>query len=124
MIKKGGQITYEERRDALIIRVGGEIDHHSAVNVRTEMDEKILAVRPSRVLLELSAVDFMDSSGLGLILGRYATVQKIKGELVVLNPNDRVMKILKLAGAERIIKIEHVDINAEKGKKRGVKNGK
>ena len=61
----------------------------------------------------------MDSSGLGLILGRYATVQKVGGDLVVLNPNEGVVKILKLAGAERILKIESIDINAEKDKKKG-----
>ena len=105
MIKKGGQITYEERRDALIIRVGGEIDHHSAVSVRLEMDEKILAMRPARVLLELSAVDFMDSSGLGLIMGRFALVKKYGGELCVLDPSPAVMKIMRLAGMERMVTV-------------------
>ena len=46
MIKKGGQITYEEKREGLVIHVCGEIDHHSAVKVRTEMDEKILSAVP------------------------------------------------------------------------------
>ena len=126
MIKEKRRGGYESNFSGglLVVRINGEIDHHSAVEMRTGIDGEIFERRPEKLILDLSEVDFMDSSGLGLILGRYATVQKIKGELVVLNPNDRVMKILKLAGAERIIKIEHVDINAEKGKKRGVKNGK
>jgi stage II sporulation protein AA (anti-sigma F factor antagonist) len=52
----------------------------------------------------------MDSSGLGLILGRYAEMKKLGGDMVVINPNKNVMKILRLAGAERMIKIEKVDL--------------
>ena len=122
--KRRGRYESDYSGGLLVVRINGEIDHHSAVEMRTGIDGEIFERRPEKLILDLSGVDFMDSSGLGLILGRYAAVQKVKGELVVLNPNDRVMKILKLAGAERIIKIEHVDINAEKGKKRGVKNGK
>ncbi len=105
MIKKGGQITYEEKREGLVIHVCGEIDHHSAVKVRTEMDEKILSARPSRVLLELSSVDFMDSSGLGLIMGRFALVKKYGGELCVLDPSPAVLKIMHLARMERMVTV-------------------
>ena len=105
MIRNGGQISYENRADALVIRVGGEIDHHSAVAVRTGIDEKLREERPMRVLLELSAVDFMDSSGLGLIMGRYALVKQYGGTLAVLDPSPAVLKIIKLAGMERMVSI-------------------
>ena len=95
----------------LVIRITGEIDHHSAVEMRKGIDGEIFEKKPARLILDLSAVDFMDSSGLGLVLGRYASIQKVGGELVVLNPSERVMKILRLAGAERMIKIEKVDIS-------------
>ena len=107
MFKKGGQVSYEQKEDTLVVHVGGEIDHHSAVEVRTEIDARIIAATPARVLLELSAVDFMDSSGLGLIMGRYALMQRIGGELTLKNPNERVMKIFDLAGLGRIIRIEN-----------------
>ena len=70
MIRNGTQVMYEKRGEVMVIRVGGEIDHHSAVAVRTGIDARLAAERPTRVMLELSAVDFMDSSGLGLIMGR------------------------------------------------------
>ena len=53
-------------------------------------------------------------SGLGLILGRYAEVKKVGGDMVVLNPSKNVMKILKLAGADRMIKIEKLDLGDKK----------
>ena len=106
MIKNGAQFTCQKREDALVVQVRGEIDHHSAVAVRTELDEKITAERPSRVILELSAVDFMDSSGLGLIMGRYALMKEIGGDMVVTDPAAGVEKVLKLAGLERMVRIE------------------
>ena len=105
MIRNGGFVTYETRDGFLVIHIGGEIDHHSAVSVRTEIDEQIAAKRPTKVLLELSRVDFMDSSGLGLIMGRYALMQKYGGSLAVLDPSAAVLKIIKLAGMERMISI-------------------
>lgn len=105
MIRNGGQVVYETKGDTLVVRVGGEIDHHSAVAVRVGVDEKIAVERPGRVLLELSRVDFMDSSGLGLIMGRYALVQKYGGNFAVLDPSPAVLKIIRLAGMERMITI-------------------
>lgn len=105
MIRNGSQVTYEVRNDVLVVRVGGEIDHHSAVAVRTGIDEKLSAERPLKVYLELSGVDFMDSSGLGLIMGRYALVKRYGGTLAVLDPSPAVLKIMKLAGMERMVSI-------------------
>ena len=105
MIRNGGQVTYDWRGEDFVIRVGGEIDHHSAVSVRTGIDARLQEERPSRVLLELSAVDFMDSSGLGLIMGRYALVKQYGGTLAVLNPSPAVLKIIRLAGMERMVSI-------------------
>ena len=60
---------------------------------------------PKRVLLELSAVDFMDSSGLGLIMGRFALIKKYGGTLALLDPSPAVMKMIKLAGMDRMVSI-------------------
>ena len=118
MLKEKRKVGYESdySNGLLVVRIVGEIDHHSAVEMRQGIDAEIFESRPRKLILDLSAVDFMDSSGLGLVLGRYAAVQKVEGELVVLNPSNRVMKILRLAGAERKIKIENVDISKNTGK--------
>jgi stage II sporulation protein AA (anti-sigma F factor antagonist) len=105
MFKKGGQVSYEEKGEELVVHIGGEIDHHSAVQVRTEVDERIIATSPKRVLLELSGVDFMDSSGLGLIMGRFALIKKCGGTLALLDPSPAVMKMIKLAGMDRMVTI-------------------
>ena len=105
MIKSDSQVSYEEHGDALVVRIGGEIDHHGAVSVRTGIDDVLAAQRPPRVFLELSGVSFMDSSGLGLMMGRYALVKRYGGKMAVLNPSPAVVKMMNLAGMERMIPI-------------------
>ncbi len=93
-------------RDRLLcVSLYGEIDHHSAVNLRQELDELILQKQPLRFVLDLSRIEFMDSAGLGLLMGRYRLVQSIGGTMVVSNANARVIKILRLAGMERFFEI-------------------
>ena len=105
MLKNGGAVRHEMRGETMVFFVGGEIDHHSAVNVRTSMDAVIATEKPPKVMLELSSVDFLDSSGLGLIMGRYALVKQYGGTFAVLDPSPAVLKIMKLAGMERMISV-------------------
>ena len=90
----------------MVATLTGELDHHGAVAVRTLIDAEIARLSPTRTVLDLSELDFMDSSGLGLIMGRYALMQRLGGEFAVREPNERIMKIFKLAGLERMVKIE------------------
>ena len=89
----------------LKIKLRGEIDHHSASAVRTSMDDMIRSRLPSKLILDMSAMDFMDSSGLGLIMGRYSLMQSMGGETCVLDPSPATERIMNLAGMERVIKI-------------------
>lgn len=106
MIKTGGKLVHSEENGCLTLKLGGEIDHHSALSLRQSADELIYRYRPERVVLDLSEIEFMDSSGLGFIMGRYALQKKLGGEIMLLDPNVRIRKIIALAGLERIIKIE------------------
>ncbi len=94
----------------LKIKLRGEIDHHSAVAVRVAIDDMIKSKRPCELLIDMSAVDFMDSSGLGLIMGRYNTMKEIGGTVVVTDPSPATEKIMNLAGLERIVKITHSSV--------------
>ena len=104
---KGNCFFESERREQeLTLTLFGEIDHHSAVRVRTEMDALLYELRPARVVLDLSHIELMDSSGLGLIMGRYALLQRIGGELILRRPHERLVKIFELAGLQRMVRIE------------------
>ena len=91
----------------LRIKLRGEIDHHSAVAVRSAIDDMIRSKRPAELVIDMSAVDFMDSSGLGLIMGRYNTMREIGGRTTVADPNPGSERIIRLAGLERIVRIVH-----------------
>jgi stage II sporulation protein AA (anti-sigma F factor antagonist) len=113
MIKENKLFLHTMNEDVLEIKLLGEIDHHSAVGVRKDIDELIFQNRPSRTVLDLSQISFMDSSGLGLIMGRYSLMKELSGSLILRAPTEAVMKILKLAGMERMIKIEEEKKNYE-----------
>ena len=97
------RLSYTE--DTVIAEIGGEIDHHRAVSVRSQIDEALFARMPKRLVIDIGRVDFMDSSGLGLIMGRLAKAKEIDASLVLRNPSARVMRMLKMAGLDRVIQI-------------------
>ncbi len=104
---------YEISKDTLKITLTGEIDHHTAKSVRADIDEQIYKNAGKTVLIDLKDVAFMDSSGLGLILGRYTHVKDAGGVLKVLNPTGSAQRVLNLAGAEKLIPILYTDKNGQ-----------
>lgn len=99
-------ITSKMENNSLYVLVTGDVDHHNVKKIREEIDELIMTLNPREVNFDLSKVDFMDSSGLGLVLGRYKKQTETGGTLKILNPTKRIAKILQLAGVDKIIKIE------------------
>ena len=89
----------------LTVHIRGEIDHHTAASIRQGIDATLFEKRPKILILDLSAVGFMDSSGLGLIMGRYSVMKELGGEMTVWNPSPETRAILTLAGMERLVKI-------------------
>ncbi|HPE94603.1 MAG TPA: anti-sigma factor antagonist [Bacillota bacterium] len=89
----------------------GELDHHSATRLRAEIDAVCRRERPSVLELDLGGVDFMDSSGLGLVMGRLKLMRTLGGSLVILNASDDTVRILDMAGIDKFIKIEKKEIS-------------
>lgn len=103
MIKDNLVFVFE--KGALRVFIIGEINHHNVAEMREKIDQKIGELSPEKAVLDLSRLNFMDSSGMGLILGRQRTLQEISAELVIENPNAHILKHLQCAGVDRIIKI-------------------
>ena len=93
----------------LFCRLSGDIDHHTARLLRGSIDSELYLYRPETTVIDLSGVSFMDSAGLGLILGRYTKIKELGGKLIVANPDSEAEKILKLAGAEKLITIKKIE---------------
>ena len=99
-------VQLEGRERELIARLSGEIDHHTCRPMREELDRLLYLHRPRTLIIDLRAVSFMDSSGLGLILGRFSKASEIGTECILRNPNEHVTKILDVAGIGRLMRIE------------------
>lgn len=104
---------YLYKSDVLTVKLNGEIDHHSAQEARGEIDRQILYRKPREVVLDLSGVGFMDSSGLGLIMGRYNRITELGGALKIGNPSKNAERMLKMSGADKMIPIIYTEEGAE-----------
>ncbi len=83
--------------------LSGEIDHHSATEARMLIDSEIEKLLPKTLILDFSGVQFMDSSGIGLILGRQRMMTQLGGSLHIKNTPPLVRKIITLAGLSNLI---------------------
>jgi stage II sporulation protein AA (anti-sigma F factor antagonist) len=84
----------------------GELDHHAAKGIRDEIDEVLERLRPSVLTLDFKSVTFMDSSGIGLVMGRYRTMQLIGGKVIVKNASLHIRKVMRLAGLDRLAEFQ------------------
>ena len=108
MIKENAPFSYRETDEGVLeVDLVGEIDHHGAVRARGDIDELVFEKRPKKLVLDLSKVSFMDSSGLGLIMGRYSLMKEMGGRLILRSPTPAVLRILELVGMERMLRIEN-----------------
>lgn len=90
----------------LTVTLSGEIDHHNAAALRYEADEAIQTNLLPNVRLDFADVSFMDSSGIGFVLGRYRIVESYGGNLEVVNLSSRLYSMMKLAGLEKIVTLK------------------
>lgn len=86
--------------------LSGELDHHSAKEMREEIDNAVELNMPSLLILDFKDISFMDSSGIGLVMGRYRTLVKTGAELHITGAAPNIYKVLKLAGIEKLAKLE------------------
>lgn len=96
-------MTTESINNCLIIKLNGEIDHHSAEEIRNRIDREFEASMAKYLVFDFSDVDFMDSAGIGLIIGRYKAVDKQGGKVAVTNVSGAVNRILDISGIYKII---------------------
>ena len=98
------------REDSLSVILPREIDHHAAKPIREKTDIKLFELSPRLLILDFSAVNFMDSSGIGLILGRAALCEELGCRIRLKGLSARLMKLIRLSGIE---KIKHLSISEQ-----------
>ena len=88
--------------DRMTVYLSGEIDHHNSRGMREEIDSRTQQCRPRRLVLDFSRVEFMDSSGIGLVLGRYRMMEELGGQLIVTGLPRHLRKVMRVAGIESL----------------------
>ncbi len=95
----------QTKEQTLVAVLSGEIDHHTAKTMRMEIDREIELSQPETLVLDFSGVTFMDSSGIGLILGRHRMMDAIGGKVTIQSPPSHIRRVMHLSGIERIVTI-------------------
>ncbi|MCH6268382.1 MULTISPECIES: anti-sigma F factor antagonist [Neobacillus] len=99
-------IELETKHDVLLIRLSGELDHHTADELREKASSVIENNGIRHIVLNLAQLTFMDSSGLGVILGRYKQIKQVHGEMVVCAISPAIQRLFDMSGMFKIIKME------------------
>lgn len=110
------ELQYEIREDELVVPMPKEVDHHVAKNLSREIDFLVDSWHVKTLIFDFSGTDFMDSSGIGVLLGRRKTMELYSGEMRAINLGERVEKIFEKSGLFKVI-------NVERTGKGGTENG-
>ena len=87
----------------LVVKLYGEIDHHTSSEIRETIDKKIETCNIKNLIFDFAGVTFMDSAGIGVIIGRYKQIRRFGGRTLIVRPQPHVDKLLDLSGIKKII---------------------
>ena len=109
------ELQYEKSRLTAALR--GEIDHHSAAALREEIDQALAKLRPPLLTLDFGGVTFMDSSAVGLVMGRFKTLSAWGGALEVAGLSPAAYRVMRLSNLQSLAKLK---IKTEERERAGV----
>lgn len=99
------KITLIGNKRAILVQPDCELDHHIAAVLRKKIDSKIRTTNAIHVIFDFSGVNFMDSSGIGVIMGRYNTVKALGGKILLFGLCPQVERIIRMSGIGKIVSI-------------------
>lgn len=99
-------VKIETKGEVVTAYLSGELDHHTAKEMREGIDTAIQVNMPTLLIIDFSDVTFMDSSGIGLVMGRYRLLSKTGAELHISGMSEQIYKVMKLAGIEKLAKLD------------------
>lgn len=97
---------YIQEDKLLLLEITEEIDHHTTENIRRKADNEITRFMPRKVIFDFNNVTFMDSAGIGMILGRYKMMKMLGGSIEMVNVQPSIRKIFEMCGIQKICPIK------------------
>lgn len=115
--------SYSNEDRLLTVYLTEEIDQHTAEKVRRKIDDEIERFIPRKVIFDFDNISFMDSSGIGMVLGRYKLAKMLGGDFEIINVNKSIKRIFEMSGVTRIIMTREKN-NIKIEEKQGIINEK
>ena len=106
------EFDYIKTDKLLVVKIIEEIDHHTTEKIRRKIDNETTRYMPRKVILDFNKVSFMDSAGIGMIIGRYKMIKMLGGELEIENATRNVRKVLEMSGITKIISLKEGEVYA------------
>ena len=103
------EMIFYVEEDTLIVELSGEIDHHVAEKLRRDIDAEVAMCGTRDLIFDFTKVDFMDSSGIGMILGRYKKIHSTGGRVRIRNAGRLVKQILDMSGVFSLMEYEDTE---------------
>lgn len=100
-------VKFLRKEEVLTASIFGDIDHHNAKEMREAIDREVEVLKPELLELDFKNLEFMDSSGIGLIMGRYKLMKSVGGKLKVINIPSYMLKVIKLSGLGQLGVLEN-----------------
>lgn len=97
------QIGYEQLQNTLVLHLPTEIDHHSSREIRERTESYLREGQIRQLIFDFSQTTFMDSSGIGALLGRYKRMRERGGSVMIYGADPQIRRILRIAGVDKLI---------------------
>lgn len=98
-------VRFDVTNNNLIIRIDGDIDHHTCEEIRNKVDQEISRRNHKNIIFDMKNVNFMDSSGIGVIIGRYKLIMNSGGITAMINVKPQIKRVYEICGLKKIIPI-------------------
>ena len=97
------ELRFTKRNQTLIAHISGEIDHHTSGELRLKIDRALEQISGKNIIFCFREVTFMDSSGIGMMIGRYKQIQSLGGRVAFACASPKVADIIALSGLGRLL---------------------
>ena len=103
-------IKFDRKKGTLIAYLSGELDHHSSKGIKEKIDYELMKPVTKSLVIDFKGVSFMDSSGIGIIYGRYNNVRSFGGRMGITSLSDNLIRVIRLSGVDKHVEVfENID---------------
>ena len=103
-------VSYEEKDKLLLLEITEEIDHHTSEKIRRKADYEITRYMPRKIVFDFHHVTFMDSAGIGMVLGRYKLMKMLGGSVEMICVSPMLKKVFEMSGITKICPLKEMSL--------------